>query len=45
MECVQFYFAAFGRSIVIVQAEWSPNLSVSALSGNLMYIDSDEMLH
>lgn len=45
IDCIQFYLASFGRLIVIVQADLSPNLSVSALSGNLMFIDPDETLH
>lgn len=44
MKCVQLS-VVFGRLITIVQAEWSPNLSVCALPGNLIDIDSDEILH
>lgn len=44
IDCVQLT-AVFGKLIAIVQAELRPNLSVSALFGNLMDIDSDEVLH
>lgn len=46
MDYVQLKLSGvFGRLIASVHPEWRPNLSVSALSGNLMYIDSDETLH